>query len=121
RALAGPAGVRWAIAVQAAAVLLVVGLVLPQATRAPQGAYHALSAPAAPRVGDLVVIFRPDATEQDFTRTIREAGARLVDGPTAADAYVLQVPAAGRAAALAQLRAASCVVLAQPIDPAGQP
>ena len=46
--------------------------------------------------------------------------ARLVDGPTQADAYVLQIPAARRELALATLRARHEIVLAQPIDGAAR-
>jgi hypothetical protein len=52
---------------------------------------------------------------------LKATGARLVDGPTPADAYVLRVPAAQRDTALANLRARGEIVLAQPIDSGGAP
>ena len=79
--------------------------------------YHALGArPAAPS-GNLVLIFRPEIRERTMRETLNASHARLVDGPTAADAYVLHVPPAERTAALATLRARPDVVLAEPIDP----
>ena len=44
--------------------------------------------------------------------------ARIVDGPTTADAYMLHVPKAGLAGALTTLRARADVVLAEPVDAA---
>jgi hypothetical protein len=79
-------------------------------------AYHALSAPVtqAP-AGNVIAIFRPDVSEQMLRATLRLAGARIVDGPTAADAYILSVPADRLDTALASLRAQPAVVLVQPI------
>jgi hypothetical protein len=44
-----------------------------------------------------------------------------VGGPTEADAYVLSVPMAQRAGALATLRRRADVVMAEPIEPSGSP
>jgi hypothetical protein len=68
------------------------------------------------RPGNVVVIFRPDVTEAAMRETLRRTHARLVDGPTAADAWVLSVPAAERSAALTTLKARREVVLAEPMD-----
>lgn len=83
------------------------------------GRYHALSAATAPSTGNIMVIFRPDTPEQQLRQTLRASHARLVGGPTDADAYVLSAPPSSQAATLAALRASADVVTAQPIDPAG--
>jgi hypothetical protein len=95
------------------AVTLVV-LALPRSRPAD---FHTLGAQPAPALGDAIAIFRPEAREADVMRALRTSGARLVGGPTAADAYVLQVPLASRATALAKLRADHAVVMAEPLDP----
>jgi anti-sigma factor RsiW len=106
----------WGIA---ASLALVVGatvappMVLSQAD---QAGYHALGARAAAPAGNVVVIFRPDVSEAAMRATLRAAHARLVDGPTAADAWVLSVPAAERNAALTTLKGRREVVLAEPVD-----
>jgi superfamily II RNA helicase len=64
-------------------------------------------------------MFRPDTTERDLRAALVADQARLVDGPTAAGAYVLSVPGARRAAILTALRRRSGVVMAEPIDAAG--
>jgi anti-sigma factor RsiW len=99
-----------------AALFAAVGtaLVLPALTPA---RYHALGAPPPAVSGNIVVIFRPDTPEKTLRETLRAHHARLVDGPTAADGYVLQAPAAQREQVLAQLRAQPDVVLAEAIDP----
>ncbi|MEO6378892.1 MAG: hypothetical protein ABIO37_12770, partial [Caulobacteraceae bacterium] len=70
----------------------------------------------ADTAGNLVVIFRPDVSERTIRTMLRANAARMVDGPTATDAYVLHVPAASRAVVLQKLRKAADVVLAEPID-----
>jgi hypothetical protein len=109
----------WAIAASCALLLLAVGAwTLP---RLQAGPYQALGAAPGPIAGNLVVIFRPDALEKSMRETLNASEARIVDGPTAADAYVLRVPPSQRLSALAKLRASSAVVMAQPIDPGGSP
>ncbi len=107
-------GLGWASAA-ALALVLTLGSMSPR-TQERSGPYHALSAAPPSPAGNVVVIFRPETSETGMRQALRAANARLVDGPTAADAYVLHVPAAGRARALATLRSRSAVVLAEPID-----
>ncbi len=123
RALMVLGGGGWALAAQFAAVAVLMALVLPLA-RAPAyqaPPYHALGATRPAAVGDVIVVFQPEARAQDLTRILRASGARLIDGPTAADAYVLDVPLAARPAALASLRADAAVAMAEPIDAAERP
>ena len=108
----------WASAAALAAVLI-LGSLAPRMERA--SPYRTLaSAPSKP-TGNVVVIFRPETTEAVMRQALKAAHARLVDGPTAADAYVLSVPSAERAAALEMLRARKMVVLAEPIDAGESP
>jgi hypothetical protein len=67
----------------------------------------------------VIVKFRPNASEQQIREALRGVDARLVDGPTDADAYVLFVPGDRRDAALSRLQAQSTVEMAQPIG--GEP
>ncbi|MBO9576868.1 MAG: zf-HC2 domain-containing protein [Sphingobium sp.] len=114
-----PASPAARFALIAASQLLIIGTsigIYSGATRSVAVDYHALSAPAAPAAtGNVIVVFRPDVSEQVLRATLHAAGARIVDGPTAADAYVLAVAPNSVANALATLRARSDVVLAQPL------
>jgi len=88
----------------------------------PDGAYHTLSARNAQApAGDLLVVFRPDTPERDFNAALKASGARIVGGPTEADAYILSVPLTGRAGAVAALRRRADVVMAEPIEPSASP
>ena len=115
---AGPPWLGWALAAQAG-LIAAFGLVV--APTAPPAPYHALSAAPAAARGNVVVIFRPETSERALREALRAGHARLVDGPTASDAYVLAVPAAERARVLTTLRARVDIVLAEPIDRGGPP
>ena len=112
---AGPRWMRRALAAQGALLtLLLVTLVMPVAP--PNAVYHALGAGPPAAAGALIVVrFRPDTAEAALRGAVRDSDARLVDGPTSADAYVLQVPVAAQASALARLRQRPDVLLAEPL------
>jgi len=112
----------WMLAAQAAVLVLGVGVVLHLQRQAPSVAtpqpYHALGAPQQGQAGNILVMFAPDTREPALRKAIEASGARLVDGPTAAGAYLLAIAPGERAAALARLRAQAGVTLAQPVDAA---
>ena len=118
---AGPTWLGWALAAQAGLIAAFGLLVAPVSPPAPSAPYHALSAAAPSAPGNVVVIFRPETSERILRETLRASHARLVDGPTASDAYVLAVPAAARASILTSLRARSDIILAEPINAGGPP
>ena len=105
----------WALAAQASLLLVTAGL-LVQFAPADNNRFHALGAAPASKAGNIVVIFRPETNERAIRTLLRATAARVVDGPTTTDAYVLHVAPADRAAALARLRKNADVVLAEPID-----
>lgn len=111
KARSAPAWAGWGVA---AALAVTAGAAwLPQLHPAE---YHALGdAPAAAAAGNIVVVFLPETTEQRMRGILKASGARLVDGPTAANGYVLHVAPAKRTAALTALRADRAVVVAEPI------
>jgi hypothetical protein len=82
--------------------------------------YHALGSSSPPPAADVIVMFRADATIEDVKAALQSANASIVDGPTAADAYLLHVPRQQRNQALARLRADDDVQMAEPIDGALQ-
>lgn len=99
----------WAIAAQAAVIVVLAANMLPAG--APP-AYRALgSAPAA--TPDVLVVFKPTASVQDVGRLLKTSGARLAGGPTATGAWLLDVDPAQRTALLAALHADPSVELAE--------
>jgi hypothetical protein len=122
----------WAVGSALAAASIAAVLVTALPVRAPSGptpldhipighSYVALGAPGTETAGNAVVMFAPETRERQLRELLAGAGARVVDGPTAAGGYVLRVPAAGRTAALANLRRSPEVVLAEPIDSGRSP
>jgi hypothetical protein len=118
---AGAPWMIWALAGQAAVMVLMLGVLWPRPQPQPvvDAAYHTLSSAASQRAGNVVAMFRPDMPERDLRAALVQDQARLVDGPTQAGAYILNVPATQRAAIIARLRRQPGVVMAEAIDPSG--
>ncbi len=105
---------RWVLGAQFATIAcLATVLVLPAVTTP---AYRTLATPGHAAAGNVVVRFRPDATEREIRLALQAADARLVDGPTSTDAYLLSVPAENPGRALAMLRSRHSVLLAESLD-----
>lgn len=107
----------WVIAVQTAALACLCVVVLhaqPEAA-APTGPYHVLGA-GLPGNGNVVVMFKPQTSEVELRRILRQADARLVDGPTVAGAYVLQVGDDKRARVLDALHREAAVTMAESLE-----
>lgn len=113
--LARPARLGWIVASQAL-VLVAATVVYTALPQQPAAEYHALSAQPVSNAGNVIVMFRPDISEQRLRSTLAGHKASIVDGPTAAGAYVLRVPTGERARILADLQQSKDLVLAQPID-----
>lgn len=83
-------------------------------------AYRGLGAAPALQ-GQAVVVFRPETTERELRRIVQASGARIVDGPTVTDAWVLAMPQQDADRLLARLRAEPAVLLAEPLGAEGRP
>jgi hypothetical protein len=109
---------RWTLALQPLAIVALAGALLFVSARAiPEraGAFHALARSAEPSAR-LVVVFSPQATQAEMRRVLLASGARIVDGPTAADAYVLAVASDRAEQAERQLRTEHSVLLIQSLE-----
>ena len=87
----------------------------------PQQTYHTLGSTAADAAGQVVVLFKPDTTEQQMRLILAAQGARVVDGPTAAGGYVLHIDSGEPAQAIEALRQSDQIVLAEPLANDGRP
>ncbi len=112
RSASGP-WLGWAVAAQFCLIVLLGAQVWRMASPAQ---YHALGAAPVNAAANVIVIFRPETQEKTLREILKSNDARLVDGPTVSDAYLLHVPAGGRDAVLARLRRQAEVVLAEPVD-----
>jgi anti-sigma factor RsiW len=107
---------QWVIVAQLA-VIAVLGIVVVAGDDA-NSPYRTLGAgQAAPATGTHVVVFNPAATESDLRRMLRDAGATIVNGPTQANAYVLDVPKQRQDEAVWALKAEPLVVLIESLGP----
>ena len=106
----------WAVALQLV-LIAAIGIALfdldPRA-----GGYRTLGAAGANLnpAGSIVVVFAPQTTEQELRAIVQAAHARIVDGPTATHAYVLNVDDANAADVLRSLHAQPAIVLAEPLQ-----
>jgi hypothetical protein len=109
---------RRAVALQCGVIAMLAALLLRPGE---EPAYRGLGASPAVQSG-IVVVFRPDTPERELRRIVRASGARLVGGPTAADAWLLGPPDGGDpASTLARLRSEPAVVLAEPLGAGERP
>jgi hypothetical protein len=107
-----PSWLRWAVAAQWVAIVGLAALLMRH-DEAPE--YRVLGS-GAPAAGNLVVVFQPNTSERELRRILQAQNARVVDGPTVTDAYLISVPAGQRGAALQALRAEAAVQLAEPLS-----
>jgi hypothetical protein len=106
---------RMLLAAQLAAVA-VLGTMLVSETR-DDAPYRTLGAPVrGVAAGDSIAVrFDPTITESEMRRLLDSAGARIVDGPTATAAFLLEVPVGHSDAAVQKLRAERKVLFAEPL------
>ncbi len=111
---------RWwplALGIQSAlvAVLALVWVLLP----AHDEPYRALGSGPAATTANVLVVFRPTATEADIRRALRANRAQLVAGPTVTDAYLLRMdPLTSQA--LARLRGDATIVRVESLEAPAQ-
>jgi hypothetical protein len=109
---------------RAALVLQSLLLILPAAmlfsARPPAPLYHTLSERPAVSAGAdvVVVVFAADRPQREMRALLQSLAAHIVDGPNAAGAYTVRVPAGQQREALSVLRAHPSVLLAE-AAPAG--
>lgn len=109
---------RWGIAASFVGVAVILAAsVLPETGDSALFRTLGASSTTAHASGSLVVVFDPATTEADLRRVLRQAGARVVDGPTQANAYVLDVPAGHQEEATRALRTERAVILVERLGP----
>ena len=106
---------QWALAAEFAVIIVLGGLLLT-GTDGP-ALYRTLGAgdTGKPATGSLVVVFDPATSQAEVQRILRSAGARIVDGPTQANAYVLEVPVAQTGRAAQAIKAERAALLIEPL------
>lgn len=112
----------WAVAGSLAASLSVAAVMTTlKPSPPPDQTFHTLGASLPAADGQVVVLFRPDTTQDEMRVILAAQGARIADGPTSAGAYILHVERGSPATAVTNLRQSTKVVLAEPLTNDGRP
>jgi hypothetical protein len=100
------------------AIIVILGTLLATDTRN-DASYRTLGTPnSSAQLRDAVAVkFDPATTESELRQIVLRAGARIVDGPTVTDVFVLELPAERAEEALRALRAVRAVRLAERLGP----
>lgn len=107
-----PRWMPWALGLQGAACVLLLGLWLHE--RQTEPAYEGLAAAGTvPVVADALVMFKPGTSEQAVRELLQAQRAGVVAGPTETGAWLLRIDVSG----LAELRTAPIVQMAEPLQP----
>ncbi|MEP7056789.1 MAG: zf-HC2 domain-containing protein [Caldimonas sp.] len=104
----------WAFAFQSVCLVILAALAFASGRNAPL--YRGLAAAAPAPTANVLVVFRPETSEARIREILRAQDARLVGGPTATDAYLLQVPARRVEAALVRWHADPAIAHAESLD-----
>ena len=107
-----PRWMQWGLAAQ----FLLIAALGTMLARQPANQYHLLGA-AATDSANIVVMFKPETSEEQLRSMIEASGAQVVGGPTATHAWLLHAERDRQASALALLRTQSAVTLAEPLTP----
>jgi anti-sigma factor RsiW len=116
-----PRPVRWAMAFQGVLVLVLASALVWQTAPSPPELYETLSSEAEPVLAGRMqvrVIFAEDKTEKELRELLSRIEATIVQGPSPAGVYTVEVPQAGSAleSVLKELRAHPKVRLAEPVS-----
>jgi hypothetical protein len=108
---------RWALAAQLGAIVVLATLLATDTRDVASYRTLGVSNPSAHTRDAVAVMFDPGITESDMRRIVLGVGARIVDGPSSADIFVLEIPAERTAQALQTLRTERAVRLAERLGP----
>ncbi|MFZ6769478.1 zf-HC2 domain-containing protein [Undibacterium sp. Di26W] len=106
----------WVMAAQTAIIVgLVAHLVLPVQDNT---SYHVLGS-GERSSGNIVVIFKPETTVKDIQRIMSLNDARIIDGPTVTNAYLLNVPDDRLTQSMDELRSEPVIELVESLQAGG--
>ena len=111
-----PPWMRMLMAAQLAALAILGTLLAFDASDEPSFRTLGSTAQATPSGETIAVMFHPATTEAELRSLVGGIGARIVDGPTATQVYVLELPAGRSSGAVQTLRAEPKVRFAEPLS-----
>ncbi|MBC3918162.1 zf-HC2 domain-containing protein [Undibacterium sp. CY18W] len=112
----GTRSMGWIMAAQTAIIVgLVVHLALPTQDNS---SYHVLGS-GERSSGNIVVVFKPETTVKDIQRIMSLNDARIIDGPTVTNAYLLNVPDDRLTQSVDELRSEAVIELVESLQAGG--
>lgn len=114
----------WLATVQMAALAALAFLFIPAQISQDAPAYTTLSsAGVAPPTagGDVILVFKPSASEADIREVLGSAGAQITRGPMANGGYIVSLEEGIAGSGMQTLRRSDAVTLAEPLDAGPQP
>ncbi|MFZ6642955.1 zf-HC2 domain-containing protein [Undibacterium sp. TC4M20W] len=109
----GKAPARWGMAVMAAQTAVIVGLVAFMALPGQDDSSYRVLGNGERSSGNIVVVFKPETTVKDIQRIMSINDARIIDGPTVTNAYLLNVDDARLEQSIRELRSEAGIELVE--------
>ena len=107
----------WLLAAQLAAIVLLGSLLATDSRDFASYRTLGIANPAVVAADTIAVIFDPAIAESEMRRVVVGIGARIVDGPTTTDVFVLAIPTGFTEQALRALRSERAVRFAESLGP----
>ena len=109
----GRNSMRWGTAVMAAQTAVIVGLVAFMALPKQDDSNYRVLGSGERSSGNIVVVFKPETTVKDIQRIMSMNDARIIDGPTVTNAYLLNVPDTRLTQSIKELRSEAGIELVE--------
>ncbi|MFZ6676159.1 hypothetical protein [Undibacterium sp. Xuan67W] len=100
----------WALAIQA---VVIAGLLTHLGLQEEKYSGYRLQGATGKSSGNVVVVFKPETTVKEVQRIMSINDARIIDGPTVTNAYVLNVPEEKLISSVKELRAEPAIELVE--------
>ncbi|MFZ6733891.1 zf-HC2 domain-containing protein [Undibacterium sp. Ji42W] len=104
---------RWGMAVMVTQTAVIVGLVALMALPKQDDSSYRVLGNGERSSGNIVVVFKPETTVKDIQRIMSINDARIIDGPTVTNAYLLNVDDARLAQSIKELRSEAGIELVE--------
>lgn len=109
----GKTPMRWGMAVMAAQTAIIVGLLAHMALPGQDDSSYRVLGSGERSSGNIVVVFKPETTVRDIQRIMSMNDARIIDGPTVTNAYLLNVADTRLTQSIKELRAEAGIELVE--------
>jgi len=103
----------WGMAIMAAQMAIIIGLIAHIAYPGQDDNSYRVLGSGERSSGNIVVVFKPETTVKDIQRIMSMNDARIIDGPTVTNAYLLNVDEARLTQSIKELRSEAGIELVE--------